>query len=159
MLHPVWGPSALLSGGLQAFVGDPPRRSARDTVGQNVPVPAAVIVLAGPSGSGKSHLSRRLGLPTLNLDDFYKDGDDPTLPRLDLGGGAPIVDWDSPASWHHAHALDAIERLCTEAAAHKAAASAAGQGVVPCKAAGKCSGDAETGSTEEGAIEAVYVSG
>ena len=117
MLHPVWGPSALLSGGLQAFVGDPPRRSARDTVGQNVPVPAAVIVLAGPSGSGKSHLSRRLGLPTLNLDDFYKDGDDPTLPRLDLGGGAPIVDWDSPASWHHAHALDAIERLCTEAAA------------------------------------------
>ena len=66
---------------------------------------------------GASHLSRRLGLPTLNLDDFYKDGDDPTLPRLDLGGGAPIVDWDSPASWHHAHALDAIERLCTEAAA------------------------------------------
>jgi uridine kinase len=85
-------------------------------VRQNVPVPA-VIVLAGPSGSGKSHLSRRLGLPTLNLDDFYKDGDDPTLPSLDLGGGSPIVDWDSPISWHRAHALDTIERLCTDSAA------------------------------------------
>jgi uridine kinase len=48
----------------------------------------------------------------LNLDDFYKDGDDPTLPCVDLAGGAPIVDWDSPDSWHLADALDAIERLC-----------------------------------------------
>ncbi len=32
----------------------------------------------------------------LNLDDFYKDGDDPTLPCLDLGGGPAIVDWDDP---------------------------------------------------------------
>jgi uridine kinase len=92
-------------------------RVGRGPVGHNVRVPAAVIVLAGPSGSGKSHLSRRLGLPTLNLDDFYKDADDPTLPRLELGGGAPIVDWDSPASWHHAQALDAIERLCTRESA------------------------------------------
>jgi uridine kinase len=84
---------------------------------QNVPVPAQVIVIAGPSGSGKSHLAGRLGLPVLNLDDFYKDGDDPTLPCLDLGGGAPIVDWDSPASWHHADALDTIERLCLDATA------------------------------------------
>ena len=53
-----------------------------------------MIVLAGPSGWGKSHLADRLGLPILRLDDFYKDGDDPTLPRLDLAGGEPIVDWD-----------------------------------------------------------------
>ncbi|HET7409661.1 MAG TPA: CoA transferase [Paracoccaceae bacterium] len=77
----------------------------------NVAVRAQVIVLAGPSGSGKSRLCRRLGLPFVNLDDFYKDGDDPTLPSLDLGGGSPIVDWDSPVSWHRAHALDTIERL------------------------------------------------
>jgi uridine kinase len=75
--------------------------------------PAKVIVVAGPSGSGKSRLARRLGLPVLNLDDFYKDGDDPTLPVLDLAGGAPIVDWDSPASWHAADAVAAIEELCS----------------------------------------------
>ena len=73
-----------------------------------------MIVLAGPSGSGKSHLSRRLGLPVLSLDDFYKDGDDPTLPSLDLAGGAPIVDWDSPGSWKAADALTTIEALCRD---------------------------------------------
>jgi uridine kinase len=77
-------------------------------------VPAKVIVVAGPSGSGKSRLSRRLGLPVLNLDDFYKEGDDPTLPVIDLAGGAPIVDWDSPASWHAADAVAAIETLCRQ---------------------------------------------
>jgi uridine kinase len=80
-------------------------------------VPARVIVIAGPSGSGKSRLSGRLGLPVLNLDDFYKDGDDATLPCLDLAGGAPIVDWDSPEAWHRTHALDTIERLCVDATA------------------------------------------
>jgi uridine kinase len=79
---------------------------------------AKVIVVAGPSGSGKSRLSRRLGLPVLNLDDFYKDEDDPTLPVIDLAEGAPLrwikysVDWDSPASWHAADAVAAIEQLC-----------------------------------------------
>lgn len=71
-----------------------------------------VIVVAGPSGSGKSRLTRRLGLPVLMLDDFYKDGDDPTLPCLDLAGGAPIVDWDDTTSWHHRDAVAAIEALC-----------------------------------------------
>ena len=77
-----------------------------------VKVPGKVIVVAGPSGSGKSRLSHRLGLPVLNLDDFYKDGDDPTLPVIDLAGGSPIVDWDSPASWRAANAVAAIEELC-----------------------------------------------
>jgi uridine kinase len=72
-----------------------------------------VIVIAGPSGSGKTRLCTRLGLPVLNLDDFYKDGDDPTLPTVDLAGGAPIVDWDSPESWRAGEALDAIAQLCT----------------------------------------------
>jgi uridine kinase len=82
-----------------------------------VPQPSStirVVVIAGPSGSGKSRLSRRLGLPVLNLDDFYKDGDDPSLPSVDLAGGAPIVDWDSPASWNEVDALAAIEALCRD---------------------------------------------
>jgi uridine kinase len=87
---------------------------------------AQVLVVAGPSGSGKSRLCRRLeaslGLPGVNLDDFYKSGDDPTLPRLgqvtgrtaDQRTGHPAgeVDWDDPASWSLEEALDTLERLC-----------------------------------------------
>ncbi len=73
---------------------------------------ARVIVLAGPSGAGKSHLADRLGLPVLRLDDFYKDGDDATLPLLELAGGEPIVDWDHPASWNADDAVAAVEELC-----------------------------------------------
>jgi uridine kinase len=76
------------------------------------PVRAQVIVLAGPSGSGKTHLAERIGLPVLRLDDFYKDGDDPTLPRIDLAGGDPIVDWDDAASWNADAAVAAVEELC-----------------------------------------------
>lgn len=78
---------------------------------------ARVIVVAGPSGAGKSRLTRRLGLPELNLDDFYKDGDDPTLPRIAIAGGDPIIDWDSPASWHREAALATIAELCCTGAA------------------------------------------
>lgn len=77
---------------------------------------ARVIVVAGPSGSGKSRLCRRLatdfGLPVLNLDDFYKDGTDPSLPRTHLPAGRQIADWDDPASWLRDEAVDALERLC-----------------------------------------------
>jgi uridine kinase len=90
-------------------------------------VRARVIVLAGPSGSGKSRLADRVGLPVLRLDDFYKDGDDPTLPHLDLAGGEPIVDWDAPASWNAAAAVTAVEELCatgsTDAPVYDIAAS------------------------------------
>jgi uridine kinase len=79
---------------------------------------AQVIVLAGPSGSGKSRLcsrlTRHLGLPELNLDDFYKDGSDPSLPRLQIAPGQEIVDWDDPASWHCGDAAETLERLCRE---------------------------------------------
>jgi uridine kinase len=90
---------------------------ASGRVGAHTTGPRRVIVLAGPSGSGKSRLSRRLGLPVLNLDDFYKDGDDPTLPRVELAGGAPIVDWDDPRSWNATDAVRAIEMLCREGTA------------------------------------------
>jgi len=72
---------------------------------------ARVVLLAGPSGSGKTHLAELSGLPVLDLDDFYKDGDDPTLPRHPTLG---IVDWDDPASWDASAALDALETLCRE---------------------------------------------
>lgn len=77
-------------------------------------MPAQVIVIAGPSGSGKTRLCQRLELPVLRLDDFYKDGDDPSLPIVDIAGGAPIVDWDDPGSWHVDDALAAIDALCRD---------------------------------------------
>ncbi|MEU9127334.1 ATP-binding protein [Kitasatospora sp. NPDC048540] len=70
-----------------------------------------VILLSGPSGSGKSSLAERTGLPVLQLDDFYKDGDDPTLPQFPDGGG---TDWDSPLSWHRDQALAAIRQLIAD---------------------------------------------
>ncbi|WP_240649685.1 hypothetical protein [Streptomyces sp. Z26] len=65
-------------------------------------------MLTGPSGSGKSRLAARAGLPVLRLDDFYKEHDDPTLPRLP--GGA--ADWDSPGSWDADAAVEAVRTLC-----------------------------------------------
>jgi uridine kinase len=76
-------------------------------------VRARVIVLAGPSGAGKSRLAARLGLPVLRLDDFYKSGGDPTLPRIAAGANAGLVDWDDPGSWLREEALAAIDRLCS----------------------------------------------
>jgi uridine kinase len=67
---------------------------------------AGVVLLAGPSGSGKSYVAHRTGLPVLCLDDFYKDGDDPTLPR-----SAGKVNWESPDAWDSAAAVQTIARL------------------------------------------------
>lgn len=74
---------------------------------------ARVIVLAGPSGAGKSRLAERIGLPVLRLDDFYKSGDDPTLPYITEGANKGIVDWDDPASWLLDDAMAALDELCT----------------------------------------------
>lgn len=76
------------------------------------PVHSQVIVLAGPSGAGKSRLAERLGLPVLRLDDFYKDGSDPSLPRIAEGANAGLADWDDPESWLPDDALAAIGTLC-----------------------------------------------
>jgi uridine kinase len=75
-------------------------------------VRAQVIVLAGPSGAGKSRLASRLGFPVLRLDDFYKDGNDPTLPVITTGANAGLVDWDHPDSWRPQDAVATLEQLC-----------------------------------------------
>lgn len=71
-----------------------------------------VVLLAGPSGSGKSHLAARLqaarGWPIVTLDDFYRDHDDPDLPRSPTLG---IVDWDDPGSWNGTRAVAALQQL------------------------------------------------
>ncbi|MEE1741865.1 uridine kinase [Streptomyces sp. BE147] len=73
------------------------------------PIPTRVVLLAGPSGSGKSSLAARTGLPVLRLDDFYKEGDDPSLPQVP---GSGDIDWDSARSWDADAAVRAIEELC-----------------------------------------------
>ena len=92
-------------------------------------MPARVIVLAGPSGAGKSRLATRLahryGWATLRLDDFYRDGDEAGLPRIEVvarskrlvpsfvrTSDAGLVDWDHPASWHCEDAVAALLELC-----------------------------------------------
>lgn len=67
------------------------------------------MLLCGPSGSGKSLLAARSGLPVLRLDDFYKEGTDPTLP---LVAGSTDIDWDHPDSWDAETAVAAIVELC-----------------------------------------------
>ncbi|MFG2710312.1 uridine kinase [Streptomyces goshikiensis] len=78
-------------------------------VSSSSPLPTRVVLLTGPSGSGKSSLAARSGLPVLRLDDFYKEGDDPTLPLVE---GSSDIDWDSPLSWDADTAVAAIEELC-----------------------------------------------
>jgi uridine kinase len=78
-----------------------------------LPVSARVLVLAGPSGAGKSRLAARSGLAVLRLDDFYRTGDDPGLPRIAHGANAGLVDWDDPRSWHQDDAVRAICELAT----------------------------------------------
>ncbi|MFB7358063.1 uridine kinase family protein [Streptomyces gardneri] len=81
----------------------------------SLPIPTRVVLLAGPSGSGKSSLAAVTGLPVLRLDDFYKEGDDPSLPLVD---GSADIDWDSPQSWDADAAVAAIVELCRTARTH-----------------------------------------
>ncbi|WP_051511010.1 uridine kinase family protein [Intrasporangium oryzae] len=70
-----------------------------------------IILITGPSGAGKSRLSARLsdahGWPVVRLDDFYREHDDPHLPRSPLG----IPDWDHVDSWNAQAAVDALREL------------------------------------------------
>lgn len=71
-----------------------------------------LVLIAGPSGSGKSHLARigsaERPVAWLGLDEFYRDGDYPDMPQT-LG----IVDWDDVGSWDLDLALATIEELLT----------------------------------------------
>ncbi len=73
--------------------------------------PRQIVLVAGPSGSGKGLMTQRSGLPLVQLDEFYRDLDDPGLPRR-FG----IVDWDDPASWDAGAALAALTHLAHEGA-------------------------------------------
>lgn len=70
---------------------------------------AQVILLAGPSGCGKSTLARGSGLPVLELDHFYLDGDCPELPRR---SDLDLVDWDDVRSWDREGAMAVVRALC-----------------------------------------------
>lgn len=65
-----------------------------------------LVLIAGPSGSGKSRLAQASGCPSLRLDDFYFDADHPGMPTT-LG----ITDWDDPRSWDAASAVTALQQL------------------------------------------------
>lgn len=68
--------------------------------------PPRLVLIAGPSGSGKSRLAHLAGCPCLRLDDFYFDADHPGMPQT-LG----ITDWDDPRSWDADSALAALQEL------------------------------------------------
>src|SRR5690625_2838586 len=68
-----------------------------------------IVLLTGASGSGKTSLVRRLGIPTITLDDFCFDQDHAGLPRR-FG----IVDWDDAATWNRQDAIDTLLRVCRD---------------------------------------------
>jgi len=70
---------------------------------------AKVVVVAGPSGTGKTRFTTRSGLPVISLDEFYFEGTHPGMPQRH-----GMVDWDSPLTWNREGALSALVRLCTE---------------------------------------------
>lgn len=70
--------------------------------------PPRLVLIAGPSGSGKSRLAHATGCPSLRLDDFYFDADHPGMPQT-LG----ITDWDDPRSWAAETAVAALRELLT----------------------------------------------
>ena len=72
---------------------------------------ARVVLLCGPSGSGKTRIATHSGLPVFRLDDFYKDGDDPSMPYSDELG---IPDWDDAGTWHADRAVGALAVLCRD---------------------------------------------
>lgn len=84
-----------------------PRRGKMEPMPADAEPLARVVLIGGASGSGKSRIAERSGLPLLRLDDYYREGDDPELPRLETGE----VDWDHPDSWHRDRALAALEEL------------------------------------------------
>lgn len=75
----------------------------------NEPTPR-IVLIAGPSGSGKSRLTHLAGCPSLRLDDFYFEADHPGLPQTGFG----ITDWDDPRCWDADTALAALRTLLAD---------------------------------------------
>jgi uridine kinase len=90
------------------------------------PPSARVILLGGPSGAGKTRLADRTGLPIVRLDDFYREGTDPALPRSSSG----LVDWDDVRAWNGEAAVAALDELCRTGAADLPVYEIAHDGVV-----------------------------
>lgn len=74
----------------------------------------SLLLIAGPSGSGKSRLTRLAtgssAALALSLDDFYHDAEHPGLPMTPMG----IPDWDRVETWDLDLALESISRLLTD---------------------------------------------
>lgn len=69
--------------------------------------PTRLVLIAGPSGSGKSRLAKAARLTCLRLDDYYHDADFAGMPTTSLG----ITDWDDPRSWDAEAALAGLQQL------------------------------------------------
>lgn len=76
-------------------------------------VTRSLLLVAGPSGSGKSRLARLGGAASISLDEFYHDHDHPDLPRSSLG----IPDWDDVRTWDLPLAVETLRRLLREGVA------------------------------------------
>lgn len=76
-----------------------------------------LVLIAGPSGSGKSRITSLCAdggrTVALSLDDFYRDVDYPDLPMTPMG----IPDWDDVACWDLQHALETLRALLLEGGA------------------------------------------
>lgn len=74
----------------------------------------SLLLIAGPSGSGKSRLTRlateACSALALSLDDFYHDVDHPGLPMTPMG----IPDWDQVATWDLPLALQTVSTLLAD---------------------------------------------
>lgn len=67
-----------------------------------------LVILTGPSGSGKSSIAAEVGAFSVRLDDFYFPATAPNLPMVDDS----LIDWDHVDSWDRQAALDAVVELC-----------------------------------------------
>ena len=74
--------------------------------------PRHLALIAGASGSGKSRLAHATGWPVLRLDDFYRAGSAPDMPR----GANGQIDWDDIRAWDSPAAAAALVALARDGA-------------------------------------------